>query len=238
MTAADKILKRELEELNRQAGSEVRMKGLEWDFIPAHSPHIGGCYERIIGLFKKHLKVVCNGDPLHVDVLNTVIVEIEGIVNRRPLTAVSADPKDCAALTPNHILAPAATPSSSNIVIPNVPTTEAERLRCTWKRAQDRVNSFWKTWSKEYLTTLHPRAKWRKTRRDAAVDDLVLLVDESTPRGEWRLGRIVQVGGTDSHVRKALVKRADGKVVLRDRTKLVLLEVEDGEAVVGQREAQ
>ena len=104
-------------------------------------------------------------------------------------------------------------------------------------RAQDRVNSFWKSWSREYLTTLHPRAKWRKTRRDAAVDDLVLLVDESAPRGEWRLGRIVQVGGTDSHVRKALVKRADGKVVLRDRTKLVLLEVEDGEAVVGQREA-
>ena len=69
------------------------------------------------------------------------------------------------------------------------------------------------------------------------MDDLVLLVDESVPRGEWRLGRIVQVGGTDSHVRKALVKRADGKVVLRDRTKLVLLEVEDGEAVVGQREA-
>ena len=131
--------------------------------------------------------------------LNTVIVEIEGIVNRRPLTAISADPKDCATLTPNHIILPVAAPSSSTIVIPNAPSTKAERLRCTWKRAQDRVNSFWNSWSKEYQTTLHLRAKWRKAKRDVAEGDLVLLIDETAPRGEWRLGRVVRVGGTNNH---------------------------------------
>ena len=200
--------------------------------IPPYASHYGGCWERIVGIFKKHLKVVFSGEPLHVDVLNTVIVEIEGIVNKRPLTAVSADPKDCDAITPNHILCPAAATTTSATVIPNAPSTEAERLRCNWRRAQAHVNSFWKTWSREYLTSLHTRAKWRKTRRDVAEGDLVLLVDEQAPRGEWRMGRIVRAEGSDDHVRKALVRRADGKVILRDRTKLVHLEVEEREAVV------
>ena len=84
---------------------------------------------------------------------------------------------------------------------------------------------------------LHPRAKWRKTRRDVKEGDLVLLVDESSSRNDWRKGRVVRAEGTECHARKAWVRRADGKVVLRDRTKMVLLEVEDAEAAVVEGEA-
>ena len=62
---------------------------------------------------------------------------------------------------------------------------------------------------------------------DMKVGDLMLLVDENTRRGEWRLGRIIRTEGTPSHARKAWLKRADGKEVLCDRSKLVHLELEN-----------
>ena len=45
------------------------------------------------------------------------------------------------------------------------------------------------------------------TRKDLAVDDLVILVDESIPRHASRLARIIHVHTNGLHVRKATVKR-------------------------------
>ena len=58
------------------------------------------------------------------------------------------------------------------------------------------------------------------------MGDLVLLVDEATRRGDWKKGRVVSVEGTANHIRRAHVRRADGRVVLKDRTKIVLLEID------------
>ena len=156
-----------------------------------------------------------------------MIVEIEAIVNRRPLTALSADSRDVEAITPAHILYPATYAHSSARIVPYNVSTDADRLRTMWKRTQSRVNAFWKTWAKDYILSLHDRKKWQKTERDLAIDDLVILADESTSRDEWRLGRIVAVDGTDTHVRKASIRRADGKIVERDRTRIVRLEIDE-----------
>ena len=68
--------------------------------------------------------------------------------------------------------------------------------------------------------------------RDLAVDDIVILVDETTHRDEWKLGRIVNTNSSDGHVRKVSVRRADGKEVERDRTKVVRLELDDDDGDV------
>lgn len=49
-------------------------------------------------------------DGLLIEVeLGTLLAEEESIVNNRPITAVSDDPDDCSALTPNHFLQQRAT---------------------------------------------------------------------------------------------------------------------------------
>ena len=59
----------------------------------------------------------------------------------------------------------------------------------------------------EILPLLNPRAKWRQEQPDLKVDDVVLLVDKNTPRGQWRLGRVQETfPGRDSHVRVVSVK--------------------------------
>ena len=65
---------------------------------------------------------------------------------------------------------------------------------------------FWKRWQKEYLLLLQERQKWHTPRTNLAVNDLVLVADESMPRGQWPLGKVVQVyPGKDGHVRQAEV---------------------------------
>ena len=225
LTGAEAILRRDMETWNASSTIELQKRGLQWEFIPARTPHYGGYWERIVAMFKKHLCSATRGDTLHVDTFNTIVVEIENIINRRPLTAISDDPSDMEAITPAHILYPATFAHSSATITTDNATNDGT-ARASWKRAQHRVNAFWKSWSKEYLTTLHSRSKWRSTKRDLCVGDLVIIVDESVRRHEWKMGRIVSVEGSDDHIRRAWVKRGDGKTILKDRTKIVLLEIE------------
>ena len=60
-----------------------------------------------------------------------------------------------------------------------------------------------------------------------AIDDLVLIVDEQMKRCEWNVGRIVSTDSEKGHVRKVDILKVDGKVVTKDRTKVVLLEIDE-----------
>ena len=62
--------------------------------------------------------------------------------------------------------------------------------------------------------------------------DLVLVVDEQQPRSMWKLARVINAEAeVDQHVRKATVKTADKKTLLRDRESLVLLEMDSEEEI-------
>ena len=63
--------------------------------------------------------------------------------------------------------------------------------------------------------------------KNLEIDNLVILVDNKVPCGQWKLGRVVKPEVDKGHVRKAYVKTADGKTVLRDWTKLVHLKLDE-----------
>ena len=94
---------------------------------------------------------------------------------------------------------------------------------------------------REYIPTLIERRKWLKHRRNLAVNDLVLVVNPATPRGEWPLGRVQEVrADATGTVRSATVavwsgKDTSTKLVERPVTKLALLE-EVSEEEAGQTE--
>ena len=224
--AANSILTKELKALNEEAGRTLLKKGIQWEFNPPNSPHRGGVWERIVGLFKKHLAGISSGHVLHFDVFNTIVTEVEGILNRRPLTQLSTDSKDVEALTPNHILSPATATTSVESLV-DAAAVGADDMRASWKKAIGRVNGFWKAFKNEYLQLLHHRQKWTKSKTNLKKGDLVIIVDDTTTRDAWRLGRIENVHETGPHVRKVDVKRGDGKMVTRDRTKVVRLEMDE-----------
>ena len=74
------------------------LQEVNWKFIPASASHMGGCWERLIRTIRRVMSVVLEND-LTDEVLHTALVEIEAIINSRPLTKVSDDPEDVTALT-------------------------------------------------------------------------------------------------------------------------------------------
>ena len=67
-------------------------------------PWYGDFWERLIGLTKSTLKKVLGRTFVSLIGLQTVIVEIEAVLNDRPLTYISSDIDDPEPLTPAHLL--------------------------------------------------------------------------------------------------------------------------------------
>ena len=75
-----------------------------WKFIPKKAPWFRGFWERMIGLTKNCLKKVLGRSHISLPVLQTMIVEVEAVLNDGPLTYTSSDIDDPQPLTPAHLL--------------------------------------------------------------------------------------------------------------------------------------
>ena len=82
----------------------LHQKNIEWKFNPPGASHMGGVWERIIRSVRKIFRVVLREQLVSGEALRTLLVEVEGILNSRPLTPVSDSPYDLEPLTPNHLL--------------------------------------------------------------------------------------------------------------------------------------
>ena len=90
------------------------------------------------------------------EVLSTTMCLVEQTLNARPLTAVSDDPEDSTALTPNHFLL-----GRENASAPFMPSSERyHNLRKSFKTAQAYADMICKRWTREYLPQWNKRSKW------------------------------------------------------------------------------
>ena len=86
------------------------------------------------------------------------------------------------------------------------------------------VGHFWHRWLREWIPTLSARKKWHREHRDVQVGEIVIVISPDTTRGNWPLGRILEVyPGTDGRVRVAKVQVGEGTLV-RSVNKLCPLE--------------
>ena len=81
----------------------LRKNDITWHFILERSPWWGGFYERLIGLTKSTLKKVLNKSVLNFEQLMTMLLEVESVLNSRPLTYIDDNP-NTQTLTPNHLI--------------------------------------------------------------------------------------------------------------------------------------
>ena len=219
-TGAERELREAFERLDqRHVCNRLRKDDVQWFFNPPEASHQGGIWERMIRSVRKILAALLKEQRINDETLSTLLCEVEKILNDRPLTPLSDHPDDPEPLTPNKLLL-----LNSNSCLPLDVFTDQDKYSKRWRQAQCLANAFWKRWMKDYLPVLQRRQKWYFPRRNFAIGDLVLVVDEKAPRGRWPMGLVQEVfPDSNGHVRSVRVKTASS-VCKRDIRKLCLLE--------------
>ncbi|XP_043484707.1 uncharacterized protein LOC122512739 [Leptopilina heterotoma] len=123
---ADNELKKLFEEIDSTIKNEtvqnfIANKGITWTFNPPRAPHFGGLWEAAVKSFKKHFTRTAGVSLLSYEQLHTYVVEIEAILNSRPLTALSSNPNDFTPLSPAYFLIGSSMTSISQEDLRNLP---------------------------------------------------------------------------------------------------------------------
>lgn len=208
-------------------GTFLSNSGTSWIFNPPHASHMGGAWERLIGVSRRILDsmLLQNRVELTHDVLVTFMAEVSAIVNNRPLLPVSSDPESPSLLTPSILL----TMKTSADIGP-FPEFGPKDIRAHWKRVQILAEEFWKRWRNEYLHTLQVRQKWKEDRPNLKTGDVILMKDSGSARNDWPMGIVKRTfPSDDGRVRKVeicVVKDGVRSTYVRPISELVtLLEV-------------
>ncbi|XP_049871172.1 uncharacterized protein LOC126370378 [Pectinophora gossypiella] len=162
--------------LNSLMNSAARSEGIEFRFNPPSSPHFGGVWEIQIKAVKTHLYRIVGTQTLNFEELTTLFVQIEAMLNSRPLYPVSSDPNDLTVLTPGHFL--------TLEPMTTVPDEDYSNLNLNrlgrWQLIQRFQRDFWVRWRNEYLNSLMQRAKWTSSEKPLSVGSVVILKTDST----------------------------------------------------------
>ena len=169
----ERILRESIQAWNKlQIHEHLRQSGVKWSFNPPGASHMGGAWERMVGLVKRILGAIIPSKPMDGDALHTLLLEIEAIVNSRPLTDVSVDHDSDLPLTPNHLLR-----INHLIGRPPMPTDRSDvNARRRYRLVQFAADEFWRRWILEYPSTLFSRRKWEERRENIKRGDVVLVV--------------------------------------------------------------
>ncbi|XP_073766348.1 uncharacterized protein [Danio rerio] len=145
---------------------------ITFKFNPPHAPHFGGTWEREVRSIKTALRAAVGGQSVSEDVLTTVLVEVEGILNSKPLGYVSTDIADPDPITPNLLLM-----GRRDASLPQVTYASGEMGRRRWRHCQNLVDQFLTQFTRNYLPTLQTRQKWQTSSDNLKVGSVVLIVD-------------------------------------------------------------
>ena len=136
--------------LRQETQNFVGKFGVDWHLNLTKAPWYGGFFERLIELVKSQLKIQLGNARLTIDELLTVLLEIERVLNNRPITYdFPTDLDKC--LTPNNLLfgrrleAHSYRDNSQTQTISQV--TYSKYLTAI-------LNHFWNRWRTKYLAEL------------------------------------------------------------------------------------
>lgn len=187
---------------------------ITWRFITEKAPWWGGFWERLVRSIKRPLKKTIGRTSLTYDELSTILIEVEGLINARPITYIFDDEESISyPLCPSHLIYGrriTAMPSSEHYEVVSTYYSLTKRARHQRKLLQQ----FTKQWRKEYLQSLREQSSKSNSSKniDISVGDIVILKNDQTCRNFWKLAKIEQLlQGDDGVVRAVIVKVLGGK---------------------------
>lgn len=202
--------------------------GTEWKFIPVRAPWFGGYWERLIGLTKRAIKTTLGKACVSLEMLTTIVTEIEGTMNNRPITYISTDIKDASPLTPSHLLygrrldsLPPLQINRDNLICDHVKANRNLHRQC------ELIAHFRERWKHEYLTSLREFHRTSGNNEQSIHVGDIVQIQSDCNRIMWKLAIVQElIRGNDGLVRSAVVK-TDSGITNRPIVKLFPLEIHD-----------
>ena len=101
--AVEKI---DFEKVKSSLLKEHSCEWVDWDRNPPYASHAGGVWERQIRSIRSVLATLLHefAGRLNDEALRTLMIEVESIVNSRPLTTEGLSDESIEPLTPSHLL--------------------------------------------------------------------------------------------------------------------------------------
>ena len=215
--------------VQRQAAA----RHITWKFNVPRASFWGGFFEVMVRLVKRCLKKIVGNACLTLEELETILIEIESVVNSRPLTFVNSD-FDEEPITPSSLVI-----GRRLLTLPRIEhdlEIDDSKISLTQRQLylKTLLKHFWSRWSREYLLNLREfhKNKAKSPLRVIKNGDVVVILNDKIKRQNWKLGKIVNVyRGSDQIIRAADVKTVDqsGKPIVLKRSIVHLFPLEVNE---------
>lgn len=164
----------------------------QFEFIPPRAAHFGGQWESSVKMAKGLLLKAIGNAILREDELQTVLVEVEAVLNSRPLVTGSNNPNDGQVIAAVHFLI--------GSTLGTLPSASAQRIQegtlthlKRWQLVSAVKQQFWSVWSRDYLASPQQRAKWTKEERNLRIGDVVIVQKDNLPPQVWVVGVVMEV---------------------------------------------
>ena len=209
--------------------------GIEQKFILPLSPWWGGFYERLVRTVKLSLKKVLGKSFATFEELQTILCDVEAVINSRPLVYLSCDDID-EAVTPYHLIYGRTLVNHTRIVEPIIDFT-VDDCRKRILHVRKLMRDFWSIFSDNYMNELRQFHSYSKTKvssqgDELIVGDVVLVKEDNLHKSDWKLGKITQlVRGKDDRVRgvelKTISKTGQATTCIIPLQKIIPFEILD-----------
>ena len=171
--------------------------GTRWKFTEKGCAWRNGLAERAIGMVKQSiLHFPTEIGNLNVMQLETALLRLAMIINRRPIAVRNFAEDDYHAITPADLLLGRATGRLQHRLQDKLIEQQfdvVDTISTTRGKIESIVEAWWAQWLSRAFSLLLPRRKWMSQHRNVSVNDVVLLrYDSKYGPDRYRLARVVE----------------------------------------------
>ena len=156
-------------------------QGIKWRNILNLSPNWGGFYELMNSTIKDALRKTLKHAHLNYEELETIIIEIESVMNSRPLTYVDDD-ELLEPLTPSHLMFGRRLRNPKDGTSPEKVFDDTISPTKRREYVNKLLNNFWNRFSNEYLMSLRERNDNGNANPNIEVGQVVIVKEKKMRR--------------------------------------------------------
>jgi Family of unknown function (DUF5641)/Integrase zinc binding domain len=178
------VIKEQYQKSLQHCVQKFKPREIKWKFIPRWTPHMGGLWESRVKLLRAFLKRTESTTHFTPDQFETVLCNIELLLNSRPLHSLPEN-SDTLALTPMHLLL-----SKPAEQLPVDIDHAGKVLTRRFLEIQQVQKDMWKELQTFYFTELQRRTKWNSKQQNLKEGDIVMIKDPTRPPANWGIAKI------------------------------------------------